>query len=320
MRQSYPRLMVQQTPRRNALAQGIVLILAAALVISVQDVLIKLFSGEMTLWQIFALRGLIVVPILLGYVLYRDRTFWMLRQALGLWPMLRAMFITTTFLCYYAAIGFLSLSTAGAANYTAPIFITVMTAVFLNASVTTRGWFGVALGFVGVIILLRPGTDVFSPWAALPLLGAMFYALAHIVTNARCHSTPLPALALSQSLVMMVAGFLASGVMMVFPSGALSEDTPYIFGQWATMTPELWAVLAVLSVFAIGAAVLLAGAYQVGPPVIMGTLEYSYLVFVLIWDTAIFGLIPDGIGLIGIVLIVAAGLIVIHGSARRVAK
>ena len=85
--------------------------------------------------------------------------------------MLRAVFITTTFLAFYGAIPFLSLSTLGAANYSAPIFVTLLAALAIGEPVGRRGWFGVLLGFVGVLVLLRPGSDAFSIWALMPVIG-----------------------------------------------------------------------------------------------------------------------------------------------------
>ena len=173
--------------RPQNITLGIALILTAALAISVQDVIFKLFSSAMTLWQIFALRGCIAVPLLIAICWMQNPNFAdIFRQAVNRWSLLRAVFITTTFLAFYGAIPFLSLSTLGAANYSAPIFVTLLAAFAIREPVGPRGWLGVLLGFVGVLVLLRPGSDAFSFWALMPIIGAAFYALAHIVTRARC--------------------------------------------------------------------------------------------------------------------------------------
>ena len=102
------------------------MIILAALMISIQDVVFKLFSSNLTLWQIFALRGLLAVPLLLTVNWMRGAHRGIVRTAFGKWPLLRALFITTTFLAFYAAIPFISLSTVGAANYIAPIFVALL--------------------------------------------------------------------------------------------------------------------------------------------------------------------------------------------------
>ncbi len=193
-------------PRPQNIVLGVSMVIAAALAISVQDLVIKMFSSQLTLWQIFAVRGLLAVPLLVAIGWMRGAQAGpMLRAAFSTWPMLRAVAITTTFLLFYAALPFLSLSTVGAANYIAPIFITLLSAYVIREAVGPRGWLGVGLGFAGVVLLLQPGTDAFSFWTLLPILGAAFYAVAHITTRAKCQDVSLAALALSQNVVMLGA-------------------------------------------------------------------------------------------------------------------
>ena len=199
--------------RPQNILRGASLIVAAALTISIQDVVFKLFSGELTLWQIFALRGLLAIPMLLVVLWVLGTSQGVLRAALGKWLLLRSVFITTTFLAFYGAIPFLSLSTVGAANYIAPIFVTLLSAYAIKEPVGLLGWLGVVLGFAGVVVLLQPGTDAFSPWTLLPIVGAAFYALAHITTRTKCQNVPVAALSLSQNIVMLSAGVIVSVIL-----------------------------------------------------------------------------------------------------------
>ncbi|MEM7464579.1 MAG: DMT family transporter [Pseudomonadota bacterium] len=296
---------------------GVLLIVAAALAISIQDVVFKFFSSNLTLWQIFALRGVIAIPLLLTVLWARGKHRGVLRTALGKWPLVRSVFITTTFLAFYAAIPFLSLSTVGAANYIAPIFVALLSAYAIKEAVGPLGWLGVLLGFAGVIILLQPGTDAFSPWAILPVVGAAFYAMAHITTRVKCQNTPLAAISLSQNIVMLTAGVVFSLLLYWFkPQGEVVRDYPYIFGLWSTVDLADWLVLSLLAGFAIVIGMLLAGAYQAAPPAIISTFEYSYLVFVAVWDILFFGIAPSFASISGMVMIVAAGLLVLRRDAR----
>lgn len=298
---------------REPIRTGIFLIVAAALAISLQDVVFKLFSSQLTLWQIFALRGLFAVPALLAIGLAQPRPRDLIGAAFGRWPLLRALFITTTFLAFYAALPFLNLSTVGAANYIAPIFVALLSAYVIGERVGPAGWLGVVLGFAGVLVLLKPGTDAFSPWALLPVLGAAFYALAHITTRVRCRGVSVAALSLAQNLVMTLAGVLVSLVLAwIRPEGAMANAYPYIFGTWAALALADWLVLALLAGFAVGIGMLLAGAYKIAPPAVVSTCEYSYLVFVALWDTLVFGVAPTVSSAAGMSLIVIAGLLVLR--------
>ena len=125
--------------RRQSTVRGVPLIVAAAFTISIQDVVFKLFSSELTLWQIFALRGVLAVPMLLAVNWMCGAHKEVVRAALGKWPVLRSAFITTTFLAFYAAIPFISLSTVGAASYLAPIFVTLISASVIKDAVGPLG-------------------------------------------------------------------------------------------------------------------------------------------------------------------------------------
>ncbi len=306
---------VNPAPRQRLLL-GVLLILATAFTISVQDVVFKLFSSEMTLWQIFTLRGCLAVPLLLAINLSRGVGRSALRKAAGKWVVLRSLFITSTFLAFYAALPFLSLSTVGAANYIAPIFVTLLSAYAINEPVRRLGWLGVLVGFAGVVVLLRPGTEAFSAWALLPILGAACYAISHVITRAKCQNTPLSAIALSQNTMMLLAGAAVSlALLTIRPQGDLVDSYHYIFGEWSAVEMLDWLILVLLAGFSIGIAMMLAGAYQAAPPAIIATFEYSYLVFVAAWDVLFFDIALSGATITGMVMIVIAGLLVLRSKS-----
>lgn len=283
-----------------------------------QDVVFKLFSSKLSLWQIFALRGVLAVPLLLTVCWLRGTHQGVVRSAVGKWPVLRSLFITMTFLAFYAAIPFLSLSTVGAANYIAPIFVTLLSAYLIREAVGPLGWAGVLLGFAGVIVLLKPGTDAFSPWAILPVIGAAFYAVAHIITRARCQNVSPAALALSQNIAMLLAGFIVTALLIwLRPQGRIVDAYPYIFGAWSMVGLSDWLVLALLAGLGVIIGMLLAGAYQAAPPSIVSTFEYSYLAFVAVWDIVFFGTAPTVSSVSGMMLIMIAGLLVLHRKSSE---
>ncbi|MEM9344835.1 MAG: DMT family transporter [Pseudomonadota bacterium] len=293
---------------------GIALILATALTISVQDLVFKLFSGSLTLAQIFALRGVIAFAMLTAIVALRGPSVGVLHEAVRLWPLLRALCITMAFLTFYAAIPFLSLSTIGAAFYIAPIFVALISAGVIGERVGGLGWLGVLVGFAGVIVLLQPGSDAFSGFAVLPVVGAILYAVGNVITRTRCQGVPVEVLSLSQNGMMMTAGLAISIILVVLaPRGALVDAYPYLFGLWSTVGLIDVLILTLLAVFAVSLGMMLSSAYKLAPPAIVATFEYSYLVFVAMWDILFFGLTPTVASLTGMAMIIAAGLLVMRG-------
>ena len=298
--------------RPQNVTRGIVLILVTMFVTSVQDVVFKLYAGNLTLWQIFTLRGILALPILFVLARMQGSHGTMLRMALQKWPLLRALFVTVTFLAFYGAIPFISLSTVGAANYIAPIIVTLLSAYFIGERVGPIGWVAVFVGFAGVVILLQPGADTFSPWAVLPVIGAGFYAISHITTRSKCQDVPLAAMVLSLMLVMTVFAFAVSAMLYFWPpEGVLPEACPYVFGIWSRVGVAECLTLVLLAVFTVVISLGLAAAYQVAPPAIVATFEYCYLVYAAFWDMLIFESAPGLTTIAGMVLIVGAGLMLL---------
>ncbi|MEM7206634.1 MAG: DMT family transporter [Pseudomonadota bacterium] len=301
----------QAAPHKVGL--GISLIVSTMFVTSIQDVVFKLFSADMTLWQIFTLRGVLAAPLLVLVARWQGIHNGIFQAALQPWVLLRAACMTLLFLAFYGAIPFISLSTVGAANYVAPIFVAVLSACMIKERVGWRGAIAVIVGFAGVITLLQPGTDAFSPWALLPLAGAGFYAFAHIITRTRCQHVPLAAMALSVTLCMMAAGAVISLlVFVVNPAGPFAASHPYLFGAWTPMGQPEWMVLALLAVLSVIITMGLAASYKAAPPPTIATFEYCYLIFVTAWDLLIFALAPSLATIAGMLLIVGAGLLVLR--------
>lgn len=193
---------------------AIAVILSAALALSLGDALIKLSSAGLGLWQIFVLRSVIALPVLVAAArLHEHGLRWMPHQP-G-WVALRSALLILMWIAYYAALPHLALSVAAAAYYTLPIFITLFAAVLIGEPVGGRGWIAVALGFAGACMVLKPTGEDFNAFAMLPLVSAMLYALAMILTRAKCRQEH--PLILSMGLV---AAFVPAGLlgMLLLPA------------------------------------------------------------------------------------------------------
>lgn len=302
-------------------ARGIALIIGAMFVTSVQDVVFKVFSNSLPLGQIFALRAFLAIPMLMALAWAQGLRLGVWRQAISTWTLTRAVFVTLLFLAFYGAIPFVSLSVLGAGTYTAPIFVALLSAVFISEPIRRHGWIAVFVGFAGVLILLQPGTDTFSPWTTLPVLGAVFYAMAHVITRLKCQEVPLVAMALSLKLVMMVAGLAITGAVLLWePDAAIVAANPYLFAEWQPVGIWGWAILGLLAVLTVVIGLGIAGAYKAAAPSTVATFEYSYLIFAAIWDVAFFQTHPSGASVIGMLLIVGAGVMVLHGNQKTGSK
>jgi len=152
------------------------------------------------------------------------------------WTAMRSVLLVLMYVCIYAAAPVLSLSILGAAFYTGPLFITLFSRVLLGDEITWRKWLAVLIGFAGVIIIMRPGTEDFSYWILLPILSGLFYALAAITTRARCMGEPVLCLAMSLNVALMLSGVLVSGVLYFAQLSDSEISTyPFLLGNWSSI-------------------------------------------------------------------------------------
>ena len=304
----------EQRPDQTALGIGI--ILASVLTMAFADALVKLVSADLTVWQVFVARSLVAVPLLM--VLMRATGVALTLQA-PKWTVIRAVLLVLTWLAFYASLPVLSLSVAAVAAYTNPIMTALLSATLIGERVAPRQWGGVLLGFLGVVAILKPGTDAFSWFTLLPLLAAALYALAMVLTRSKCQDEAPLTLSLALHASFLVTGVIATAVLAVI---GLSDEAkaayPFLIGDWMPMGAREWGLMALLGALAAAYFVGVARAYQIAPPPIIATFDYAYLVSAALWGFVFFAEKPDALTIAGMVLITTAGLLVAAPFSRTV--
>lgn len=305
-----------QSPPTSPAALGVAAILGATLVMTFADAMVKASSGDLSLWQIYVSRSLGALPLLLALALALRAP---LLPRAGGWTLLRSALLALMWLVYYAALPMMSLSVAAVALYIAPLLIALMSARMTGERVGPRKWAALLIGFGGVLVIMRPASDAFSWAALLPAAGAFLYALAMVLTRAKCLGEPPLTLALYLNLALLVTGLAALAALWGLGLPAeTAEAYPFLLTGWRPMTGADWRLMALLGILMIGYSALVGVAYQIAPPAIVATFGYSYLVFAALWSFALFAEIPDGPTLAGMAMIAAAGLMTL-APARRAA-
>ncbi|HXQ41665.1 MAG TPA: EamA family transporter, partial [Candidatus Udaeobacter sp.] len=169
---------------------------ATALAMAFGDALVKRISAGFSIWQIYVARSLVAIPLTIVLLRLGPRAAGVLlrpgSRAAGIlpkspaWALLRSALLAAMWVAFYAALPILSLSTVAAAYYSGPLFIALFSALLTGEPVGIRRWAAIAVGFAGVLVIVRPGSEAFSWLTLLPVLSAVFYALAAVVTRARC--------------------------------------------------------------------------------------------------------------------------------------
>jgi drug/metabolite transporter (DMT)-like permease len=287
------------------LPPGVPAILASVFAMALADAIIKQSSAGMTLWQIWVLRSALVLPVML--VMARGRV-WPVPVP---WVALRCLALVAMYLTMYPALPLIDMALAGAAFYTAPLFIVGLSALVLGNRVTARHWVAILTGFAGVLVIVQPFGAAFSPVVLLPVAAAACYAGAAILTRARCAEVSPAVLGFWLNLAFLVVGGLA---LLALSAGlAPALDYPFLTGPWAPMTLRAWAVIAILALLMVGIAVGVAVAYQSPRPEVVASFDYAYMIFASFWGFVFFAEVPQPWTLVGTALITAGGLIVLTG-------
>ena len=132
------------------LPQGVVAILASVFGMALADAIFKHASADMSLWQIWVMRSAMVLPVM--FIMARGRVWHPAAGAIAL----RSLALIGMYLAMYPALPFIDMSLAGAAFYTAPLFIAGLSALVLGNRITRGHWLAILTGFVGLLVIVRP--------------------------------------------------------------------------------------------------------------------------------------------------------------------
>lgn len=300
---------------RDNLKLAVSTILLACLALSLGDALIKQQSASFVVWQIFVMRSVIVIPFLIYFIRIRSCDVSIRPERAG-WTALRSLILVLMWIFYFAALPHIELATAAAAYYTLPIFITLFAALFIDETITARGWIAVLLGFVGTLLILQPQADDFDAYALLPIASAICYACAMILTRSKCRHEKPTVLGLWLNVGFVVVGATALLLLYLWsPDSETIKRNPFLLGEWTPMWLDEWRIMGILAVAILVGSICAAFAYQNGPSPIVATFDFAYVAFAVIWGFVLFGEIPQPLVASGIILIVIAGTIAVRQNA-----
>ena len=298
--------------RRDNLKIAVSAVLVACFSLSLGDSLIKQQSASFVIWQIFLVRSAIAIPFLIYFVRIRSCEVTIKPVQMG-WTLLRSFILVSMWVFYFVALPHIELAVAAAAYYTLPLFIMLLAAILLGETITTRGWIAVVLGFIGTLLILQPQADDFNAYALLPVVAAICYACAMIMTRSKCRHEQPVVLSLWLNASFVGVGAVALLVLYLCDLDAETQAlNPFLLGEWTPMWLDEWRIMALLAIAFVVGSVGAAIAYQKGPSSIIAVYDYSYVAFAVVWGVLIFAEIPAPLVTVGIVMIVVAGIISIR--------
>lgn len=297
---------------------GVALALGGAVVFSVNDMAIKFLSGGYPLHQVTMVRGLIAVAVLIVIMAMRPEGLALMRTRRPGRQILRMIVAVTANATYFLGLAAMPLADAVALAFVAPVFITLLSIVMLGEKVGPHRLGAVVAGLIGTLILMRPGEGAIQPAAILILVSAFCYALSQLMARSMRDTES----AFSLSFYLQI-GFLVSSILMGLVAGdgkfAGSDDPSlaFLLRPWVWPVATDW-VFFLATGFAVSiGGLMIAQAYRTLEAAVAAPFEYASIPMAILWGALVFGTFPDPTGLIGMVLIVAAGLYTLWRETRR---
>ena len=271
--------------------------LIAVAMFSLMDTAMKVLSAHYPAVQVTALRALCSLPLLCAYIAYRG-AFGRLQKVR--WPMqiFRSVLGALMLTMFAFGLSRLSLAEAYSIFFIAPALITALSVWVLKEQVGTPQWCAIAVGMVGVLVVLRPEGTGFLSIGGLAVLGAAAcYAVSAIASRI---------LSRTDSSESMMFWYL---VLMALGGVAMS------YRQWVAVRGEDLLVLVALALSGFFGQLAITEAFSRGKASIVAPLEYSALAWGVAIDWLLWHTLPDGYTLLGAAIIIASGIYLVRHEA-----
>ena len=289
-------LSIDPTHRAQENHRGILAMVVGMAFFLANDTLVKLAGSDLPTGQLICLRGLMACTLLLLMCAHRGLlSQWRSLCERAVW--VRGVFDGLSSITYLTALIHMPLADATAINLASPLFILVLAVIFLHERLLWLRTLAAVIGFIGVLLIVRPSGEGFNVYAGLCVLGTLGHAIRDLLT--RRISAQVPGLLIT----------LATAASVTVLSGLWSLTTP-----WVPVSTMAWVWLGLASACLAGAYHLIIMAMRHGDMGVIAPFRYSALLYALVLGYLIWGEIPDTWTWIGIGLLVGAGLTLIWSN------
>jgi drug/metabolite transporter (DMT)-like permease len=279
--------------------RAIVSMLTAMALFTGNDALTKLATAHMPPGQIMGIRGMFAVLLTFGLVVAMGEIRH-LRELFSPILVVRALLEAGIAFTFLTALGFLQLANITAIMQATPIMITLLTVVLGIEQVGWRRWSAIAVGFAGVLLIVKPSPSGFNVFAGLALLSAALVAARDLVTRSIAGHVPTVVVTLSTTVIVTILGFGLS----------VRED-------WQPLSAAETGMLGAAAVLVTLGNLAIIKAFRIGEMSVVSPFRYAVILTSLATGYLVFGELPDMVSVLGIVLIVASGVYTIHREQIR---
>jgi len=300
--------------------QGVLCLVVALACLTVSDSIIKWLSPELPLHQITLFRSGFALMLVLVFVRL-EGGLKVLKTRRPVLHFARGAMLVLANMFFFTALAAIPLAETVTLFYTAPLFICILSQPVLGEKVGVSRWFVIVAGMVGVIIMLRPGTELFRAISVLPVMAALCYAVMTMMTRKLGMRDSAGALTFYIQLAFIVISCL---VGLGIGDGRFDDyDNPslgFLLRAWTWPSPEQLRLLLICGVIISFGGYLISQAYRIGEASAVAPFEYASLPFALVVGFYLWGDWPDARAFIGTGMIVGSGLVVVYLENRAQRK
>lgn len=284
-------------PRNDTLRAGLFMVLAMGSFV-INDSFVKLVGQSLPVGEIVAIRGFMAAAFIAAIC--------MRQGVLGSAPLIftrnvliRAMLDLVGTLLFITALMHMQIANLTAIMQAVPLAVTVLSVVFLKEKVGWRRTAAILIGFIGVLLIVKPAPQSFTVYEAFALTIVLSLAVRDIITRRIPAKVPTLIVALANAIFVTVGGVVLG----------LTQDF---------VAPQLWQIgfLACAAVFLGTGYMFMVATLRLGELSATAPYRYSIVLFAILSGVAVFGEYPDGLAYAGMVLVVATGLYAAHREAR----
>jgi drug/metabolite transporter (DMT)-like permease len=288
--------------------------LGAMFIIGFVDNFVATAGQTIGLWQFQILRFALALPLVFGLSLLGMGT---VRPRHAGRVLARSFFVAMAILLYFGSLSFMPIAQAVAGFFVSPIFVLLINVFVMKQKVGPWRWGAVAVGFMGILLVVRPESGSFSLWMLMPVLGGAFNAVAMIATRSWCEG---------ESAVSLLGGFLfmqavlGAAMLLVLAGLGGAEEETFLTRGWVWDFRPVLPLMVMLAAGGVAGVGLIFRAYQLEEPSFVAVFEYALMPFASFFAWALFGQTLGWMQALGIVLITAAGVVIaLRGEAPATA-
>ena len=285
------------SPSDSDTARGIALMVFAVGLYSIMDALVKWLGPSYPTMELVFFRSLFAfIPI--AYVLWRSRSLAGLRTRNPLGHAARALAGLISLSLFFYAYTRMPLANVIAISFAAPLLVTALSVPLLGERVGRRRWTAMSIGFIGVIIMVKPDAEMFDEIAILALSATVFYALV-IVSIRKLSRTETP--------IAIVFYYAATSTLV---AGAVM---PFV---WVMPDAEGWVLLILVGVIGGVAQFAMTNAFRLADVSIIAPFDYMHIIWAALLGFFIWGEVPGNTIWIGVPIVMASGIYILFREAH----